>query len=448
MRLAGFFLTLTLLCGSAFGYTTPNTNVVWTLADFVANSAGAVTGSGTNFAIHTNVWISAKDTLNIAPGTTVLTGEMPDFAYLIVQGTVIAAGTQIQPIRFTSSASRATNTTQFDRCLEIQNPSSTQTVLNWVTFENCDIGFATFTTNSLSISNCTFQLCNQGADVQGQNTTFSSCTFQNNGFASYPREGAGAYCWRGSPIFLNCNFANNTTGTNAGNWFGGGLCMYSVSNALVQTCMFTNNRAQFGAGLAVSDCTNLTVRSCAFSANQIINYALSNNGDDAQIESSQNVVVERCPSLERIFYWQSSGRLVNNIFNSYWHDTGGFNGYGTFGCTDCSPLVAHNVMRYIYCFGSSSPVVANNVFSGDLESGYIQELSTNADPVVLNNRFVSTAILYKDENSTLLTNVTQINALPGNSGNTQGSDIGLDTAKLVLTGNSPLFDAAFDGSNQ
>ncbi len=79
-------------------YSTPNTGVVWSMDDLVANSSGNVTYDSENYTIHNTTKISKKDTLIIKPGTLI---KLKEITAIRVYGTLIAKGTKKDMITFT-----------------------------------------------------------------------------------------------------------------------------------------------------------------------------------------------------------------------------------------------------------------------------------------------------------------------------------------------------------
>jgi hypothetical protein len=134
MRTFGYMLILAFLCGRGFAYNTPNTGVNWTMTNLVASSGGAVTGAGTNFQMHADVFVNQNDTLTIEPGMVITRDDGGAWPTLAIEGKLIAAGTSNQPIIFTSGDLRGGDG-DFDHCLEIYESASTQSVISHIIFE-------------------------------------------------------------------------------------------------------------------------------------------------------------------------------------------------------------------------------------------------------------------------------------------------------------------------
>ena len=98
-------------CGVALGaapaaadYTTPGTGVIWTMDDLVANSGGAVTGSGGAYDVHQTVIVAALDRLTIEAGTHLTFLDTGGTSGLTVHGALSAIGTESERIVFDSGS--------------------------------------------------------------------------------------------------------------------------------------------------------------------------------------------------------------------------------------------------------------------------------------------------------------------------------------------------------
>ena len=497
----------------AAAYTSPGTGRIWMMADLVANSGGTVTGSGGTYAINDDVTISATDKLTIAPGQILNyrdgTVGQNNWPTIIIKGTLVADGTAAATIQFNSGDLVGAAATDYDYLvsgsasgsLRVSNAvfrkaylglaaleQSTLTLAN-ATFENCmkavvlgsssaitaDACTVTFAataantrgdtgvlcqgtgaytlTNSniqqmrygvygnpatnVTVRNCNIHHCAQGAYLHTATSVMENSTVENNGDSAVPAWGGGIYAYKGTTRISNCTIRNNSAYAGSGfNSCGGGIALEETA-ARIEGCTITGNKAQYGAGAFAIRTSDLSVLACPFSSN----YEHNSNpahGCDVEIEESTNAEVSRC-NLVYGYYYRSAGRFINNTL-------------GNFGCTDCSPVVAHNRFTYGYwsdgvvsCYGNSDPLIANNAFetlgSGLTGLALLMEFDTAADPILKNNMFRGTSNLYKDENSTILTTVAQINALPGNSGNITGTSGITDTG---IPRESPCIDAGTD----
>jgi parallel beta-helix repeat protein len=97
--LSGLYFYVPLL--GAVPYSTPDSGVIWTMDDLVANSGGTVTGGGGVYVITDEVFISPTDTLTVRPGETV---KFEIGVNLIIEGTLIANGDESNMITFTSNS--------------------------------------------------------------------------------------------------------------------------------------------------------------------------------------------------------------------------------------------------------------------------------------------------------------------------------------------------------
>jgi parallel beta-helix repeat protein len=85
----------------AVPYYTPDTGVIWTMDDLVANSGGTVTGGGGTYVVTDHVYISQSDTLMVSPGEVI---KFDPGVNLTIQGTLIADGDESNLITFTSNS--------------------------------------------------------------------------------------------------------------------------------------------------------------------------------------------------------------------------------------------------------------------------------------------------------------------------------------------------------
>ncbi|HOO15497.1 MAG TPA: right-handed parallel beta-helix repeat-containing protein [Phycisphaerae bacterium] len=83
-------------------------------------------------------------------------------------------------------------------------------------------------------------------DFDRSHGTMTACTFVDN---TAGRTGGAVYCYESTPIFDACTFSFNT----ASYQHGGGLYL-SYSDATLNNCAVTDNRAQYGAGIYSSRC--------------------------------------------------------------------------------------------------------------------------------------------------------------------------------------------------
>ena len=96
-----FFLALMPVTANA--YSTPGEGVSWTMDDVVADSEGAVTGSGGVYQLHEYLQVSENDTLTLSPGDVLVVDA--GTVSIPVYGRLNAVGTSSNGITFTSGAS-------------------------------------------------------------------------------------------------------------------------------------------------------------------------------------------------------------------------------------------------------------------------------------------------------------------------------------------------------
>jgi len=246
-------ILLTVLFGAAtlvLGYTTPDTGVSWTMDDLVANSGGDVTGAAPNYQLHDDVWIEEADTLTIAAGTTITRDDAAGWFTLVIQGTLLAQGTESSPILITSSDLRGGDG-DLDRALAFSGSAgSSNHVIEWVTFEKADYGLFINHSSPVTLKNCTFRDNNRGVYASGQ-ITFDGCIIENNGSESRPLIGAGIAIDDyevsvASVTLTNCTVRNNHAyGENV----GGGIALRD-GDLLVTDCTIVSNSAKWGGGFS------------------------------------------------------------------------------------------------------------------------------------------------------------------------------------------------------
>jgi len=202
----------------------------------------------------------------------------------------------------------------------------------------------------------------------------SNCTIRANQKCS----GAGIFASRASPVIMDCIVENNETDAVSGSWAGGGLAFQEVIGGLVEGCEIKNNSAQYGGGMNLYSCSSTSIKSCRVLDNWFVDYDLPDRSTEGiNVESSTNVVVKSCEIDDKVFYWQSSGEIRNNLLFYM-------------GMTDSSPLIANNRFSYIsngfslYFWGNSDPLVENNIFS---EGAFMDILEVDSNPQVRYNVF-------------------------------------------------------------
>ncbi len=90
MRRAFLVLALLAVAAATHAYTTPGTGVRWTCADLVANSGGAVTGSGNDFDVHESVVVALGDTLDVTHFSTLTFQDTSGLVELDIHGALMA----------------------------------------------------------------------------------------------------------------------------------------------------------------------------------------------------------------------------------------------------------------------------------------------------------------------------------------------------------------------
>jgi hypothetical protein len=390
-------------------YTTPNTGVNWTMEDLVVHAGGKITGSYPNYTLHQSIWLNTNDTLSIAAGSVITSVDGSPWPTFGIRGTLVAAGTEAEPITFTSGPLRGGSDT-FDRCLEFQRHGVTNSMIQHVIVEHSRIGIILFDVPSLVLSNVIARYNDWGIYSVRSSPHIVDSLIHDNGPGG---GGAGIRVDYGSPIIEHCTIRSNETMFAESFNAGGGVLMQWVNDAYVTDSEIHGNTAQFGGGIAIMHSTNIVIDRSKIHSNDLIDLDAPNGVRDVQLEVSESAYVLRNPRLGECFYYHTSGEFVNNVFDSY---------YGAITVENCSPLIAHNYFRWGYIdmvavWENSSPLIANNVFK---ERG-VWVVSPTAQPVLQNNIFDGYYAGYgyyrRQYNDTTLTSIGEVNALPGSSGN-------------------------------
>ena len=276
-----FIIWLGCVGAGAASYSTPNTGVSWTLDDLVDASSGAVTGSHPSYGLHDDVFVQASDTLTIPAGTTLVRDEGVVWPVLVVKGTLRAPGTESDPILVTSGAPRGSGG-DFDRCIEFHESASTNCLLEWVTVEKADYGFAVFGSTNIDLYHCTARQCNRGA-YTGGDLNMTDCTVIDNGSADRPLAGAGvSVTTSGSLQMTGCRVEGNISSI----YGGGGVRLDSQRNR-IEDCDFVSNRAAWGGGIYLYHTgAGNTVQNCRFTDN-----VAYNNGGGLCFEDGSDAVI-------------------------------------------------------------------------------------------------------------------------------------------------------------
>jgi len=98
-----------LICGTSTpllaDYITPGLGSNYTMDSLVTVSGGAVTGGSGQYQVNESVVVSLGDELNIAPGQTLTFMDSTGNIGLEIHGSLLAVGTDIQPILLTGNFS-------------------------------------------------------------------------------------------------------------------------------------------------------------------------------------------------------------------------------------------------------------------------------------------------------------------------------------------------------
>lgn len=292
---------------AAAQYTTPGLGITWGPDDLVANSGGAVTGSGGQYQVHQLVTISVTDTI-IIPAGTVLVFADDDQVGIDVEGALLAQGTATQRIVFTG----LNETPGSWQGLHFGDPGPGSEM----TLEHCEIAYAVNAADAFG-ADMTLRSCEirdsleKAIDISDGDGLVEDCYVHHN------RQRTVSLTLSASPTITGCVFEDNNLdnsspypyiniglqGVNSptiegneiwgsGNHMSGGIAIWNSSNALIQ-----DNRIQ-GCGygiLCYSVGANPTIEGNLIRDNTIhpdtVNwgFGVACNGDNAPIVT-QNVI--------------------------------------------------------------------------------------------------------------------------------------------------------------
>ena len=275
------------------------------------------------FQVVDTIYVNADETLQLMPGTTFnFDGPYPFYIYgtLLAEGVesdsiVFTTDTLTNPdgwrgllfLDSTSSGSRlsyciieeglslgywpvpsgrggavyvAGSSPTFNYCIFRNNGATYGGGINCMSsspsFANCTIennwaarwgGGLYINGSSASFSDCIIRsnLASSGGgiyDTQFSSSTYVNCMIANNssfGSDSYSG-GGGVFCWRDSPVFMNCVISDNLTVSQ-----GGGVNSMWVSTPLFANCVFRDNTAESaGGGMYCRESGSPILTNCTF----------------------------------------------------------------------------------------------------------------------------------------------------------------------------------------
>ena len=239
-----------------------------------------------------------------------------------------------------------------------------------------------------------------------------------NGAVSRLGEGGGVYCKGASPTLIG-----NTISDNSTNGSGGGVYCLSSAPTLTKNTISDNSSTDLsgGGGGVYCSASSPTLTSNTISANS----ARRGGGVCCQ-DASSAVLTNNTLSNNTafsgggVFCYSSSPILTNNLISG--NLVTGYGGGGVY-CVFSSPTLNQNTINAntstdgggVYCL-SSTPALTNNTISGNTAERGGGVACTNYVPVLTNNLISSNTAqvgggMYCENSSALLTN----NTLVGNS---------------------------------
>lgn len=334
-----------------------------------------------NINVVGDITIDEGATLYISEGTYI---EFQGYYQFNVKGTLLAIGTEVNPITFTAlNQSTGWHGIHFDQTLAAND--SSKIIYCKLQFgkaygdfpDGC--GGVIFVNNfsKLLIANCSISN-NSSEKGGGVYCKDSNITLIKNiiNYNNYTSSGGGIYCYGGNPVIIENIISHNNTNYQFSR--GGGI-YYAYSDAMIIRNKISDNLAFLDGGGISSYYSNSTLE------NNIIIRNSANDGDGGGIycNVSSDIIKYNlintnnaeggigggiacvCPSGAAIL----SPALSNNIIS----DNIGYNG-GGIHCYNCSPMlfnntIANNIANQlgggIDCNEYAKPILTNNIIWGN-----------------------------------------------------------------------------------
>ncbi|MDP8221506.1 MAG: PKD domain-containing protein [Candidatus Stygibacter frigidus] len=270
----------------------------------VSGEQSGVWGAGLTYNVIGDV--SVTGTLIIEPGVTIRFIEYYSFT---IYGTLVAAGTEADNIRFTSGQSVG-NPNDWNN-IKFDGNSASNSIISYSIIEYANQGIYCYSFSSPTISNNT--ISNNGTGIYCYSS--SSPTISNNTITfnrSEEDESSGIYCEHSSPTISNNTISNNT--------YSGINCRYSSPTISNNTISYNNFR-----GIK-----------CYYSSPTISKNTISNN------------------STGIYFYSSSSPTILNNIL---------YDNYSDIFANSTPAALEHNSfwLNYYACEGSNIPAAFGEI---------------------------------------------------------------------------------------
>ncbi|MBU1706958.1 T9SS type A sorting domain-containing protein [bacterium] len=241
-------------------------------------------------------------------GAVYITGPSPTFNYCIFRNSGATYGGGVYCYAYSSPI--------FTNCI-IEN--------NWAARAG---GGLYIRGSSGSFSDCIIRnnLSSVGGGIyntQFSSTTYTNCKITNNSSfgGSHNGGGGGVFCWRDSPVFMNCVISGNSTNSRGGGascaWWstpaftncvfcdntaesaGGGIYCYTNSSSILNNCAIVYNFATEWGGGVYSFSSSQTFTNCVFYGNSALGH-----GGGVSVEYLTEVRIENC------ILWENSPEQV------------------------------------------------------------------------------------------------------------------------------------------
>jgi hypothetical protein len=206
------------------------------------DQAGVLAKNKSPYFISGNITVNSSDTLVIQRGVELFFKEKTS---LIVNGTIIAEGTRIEPIRFTAF--------EYDwEGIHIINPAGNSALIFCI-FE------LVYLPRQVSAENGAVEIENAAVEIR-------NCYFQNN----YVQNGGGLAISNSNVTLINNVFYNNTADN-----FGGAVVTQNSSNQIINNTFYKNTCFNYGGGMVIDQPVNEEIQNNIF----FDNLSYYNQGD-------------------------------------------------------------------------------------------------------------------------------------------------------------------------
>ncbi len=240
-------------------YVTPGLGFNYTMDQLVAQSGGAVTGSGNSYQINDSVVISPSDVLNIAPGATLTFMDTSGNIGLEINGSLLAFGTEGAPILLTGN----TTTPGSWRGLDFNDTTPGSVFhLDRVEIAYADIAVDVFGGDIL-LAYCDIHHClDKAVDISSANGLISNCHLHHN------QQRTVTMTLTSSPTFEDCILDNNNLENSSPYpYFNVGL--QGVNSPTIRGCSIDGSGIEMSGGMAFwASCNALvednTITGCGY----------------------------------------------------------------------------------------------------------------------------------------------------------------------------------------